>query len=407
MKYSNYFKLFALVLFLAAGMFLQGFAEIHYNNTLSKIVIDEAQNNNFNVNLIFEEQFNGNAFLQKRQNGSYYIYIPDAYEARNGVKVLYRDIKNKPNIKLNVEESVYKKVNDDSSYIKISVDILGNYTIQLFSKTVEQLAENPVKYQFNKNLIIGYILLFLAGLCLLKVILASRKNQKINRGVSSPVYSYITKPSVQPEIETEVEDKKITLPDGLKIPLVKEISIPDTHILPKVNIKKSMKPSEGEAFSCFDLPFVGDKQNEMSAEDIKNTMEQTSLIQKEKLAKITNPIAKARKEADELALPLAEEVLPESKTQENQKNEPELLSELRITPRKGLYLTTLDDTFALFGFVDSNVFLLKKFSDLSQINLQARFYDRQKNGDLYIVKLDSYKAMIEISDTGMKELAVL
>ena len=91
------------------------------------------------------------------------------------------------------------------------------------------------------------------------------------------------------------------------------------------------------------------------------------------------------------------------------KNEPELISALNITPNKGFYLTTAeDDMFALFGFVGDNVFLLKKFVDLSQINLQARYYDRTKNGnEVYIVRLDSYKAMIEISNDGMRETAVL
>ena len=57
------------------------------------------------------------------------------------------------------------------------------------------------------------------------------------------------------------------------------------------------------------------------------------------------------------------------------------------------------------GFINENVFLFKKFSDLSQINLQARYYDRNGNNDIYIVRLDDYKAMIEISDTSMRELA--
>ena len=88
-----------------------------------------------------------------------------------------------------------------------------------------------------------------------------------------------------------------------------------------------------------------------------------------------------------------------------EKDPVELLSVLNITPNKGFYLTNLDDTIALFGFVNNNVFLFDRFKDLSQINLQARFYDRSGNNEIYIVRLDSFKAMIEISDSGMKELA--
>ena len=91
----------------------------------------------------------------------------------------------------------------------------------------------------------------------------------------------------------------------------------------------------------------------------------------------------------------------------NQEKKAELISILNITPNKGFYLTTVDDTMALFGFIGENVFLLQKFADLSQINLQARFYDKNGDNDVFIVRLDSYKAMIEISNDSMKELAVL
>ena len=409
-------------MFLAVGIFSVGFCEVHYQNTLSKIVIDEEMNNNFNVNLVFEEQFNGNAFLQKRHNGSYYIYIPDSYANRNGIKVLYRDINNKHNIKINIEEAPFITENNESSYIKVDVNIIGNYTIQLYSKTIDQYAEEPVSFQYDKyNLICGIILLLAVILLGYILIKASKNNRPKKKYV--PLYSSNTLPSEETEEEeTYIEDREnrefredkssvVSKPIEMTMPVVKDIPLPDNHVLPKVNIKKSMKPSEGESFSCFDIPFAGELENKMSSEEIKNAMKQTSQIQKEKSAKakLTNPITMAKKEAEKLDMPAAEDVFADviKKASESKKNEPELLSELRITPRKGFYLTTIEDTFALFGFVDSNVYLLKKFKDLSQINLQARFYDRQKNGDMYIVKLDSYKAMIEISDTGMKELAVL
>lgn len=94
------------------------------------------------------------------------------------------------------------------------------------------------------------------------------------------------------------------------------------------------------------------------------------------------------------------------KTKTEQKfNNVELISVLNITHNKGFYLTNLEDTIALFGFVNNNVFLFNRFKDLTQINLQARFYDKNGDNDIYIVRLDSFKAMIEISDTSMKELA--
>ena len=146
--------------------------------------------------------------------------------------------------------------------------------------------------------------------------------------------------------------------------------------------------------------------------EFKSTLNQASKILKEKpgLSKLrhTNPInKKSRKDVDELSMPAIEDLIKNEVKREPKEQLPkaELLSVLNITPSKGFYLTTVEDTLALFGFINENVFLLKKFSDLSQINLQARYYDRNGNSDIYIVRLDSYKAMIEISDTSMKELA--
>lgn len=100
-------------------------------------------------------------------------------------------------------------------------------------------------------------------------------------------------------------------------------------------------------------------------------------------------------------------------TEENQKNEednyrPELISELKITQNKGFYLTSAgNNSFALFGYVGEKIFFLQRFNDLNQVNLQARFYDKKGVNDLYIIKLDSYKAMLAVSDTEIKELAVI
>ena len=138
-------------------------------------------------------------------------------------------------------------------------------------------------------------------------------------------------------------------------------------------------------------------------------LKQTSNTLNNRIATIThkhtNPINKiTTNEEHELEIPsVAEFFTPiEPKVE---KDPVELLSVLNITPNKGFYLTNLDDTIALFGFVNNNVFLFDRFKDLSQINLQARFYDRSGNNEIYIVRLDSFKAMIEISDSGMKELA--
>ena len=414
MKFNPIFKIFTLVLLFILGIMVPAFADEIEPNILSRIIVEEPVDNNFNVNLIFEEKFNGNAFLQKRYNGSYDIFIPEAYANRHGVKVIYKDINNKPNIKFNIAESSYIKSNAESSYVKIAVDIIGPYTIQLYSKTIDEIQGEPYSPQFTKYNVMAFLVLLLVIFLLYKAISGARSNgyrfsnmefgrTYIPRSRKIESTDEMEEEEYVPSYLSNNNSMKRNTSNDMTMPMVKDLPLPDERVLPKVNIKKSMKPTEGESFSCFDLPFAGELDNAISSEEMQNTIRQASLAQKEKAAKskTTNPIAKAKEEASELELPIAEPAKVVDK------NQPELLSELRITPRKGFYLTTIGSTFALFGFVDSNVYLLKKFSDLSQINLQARFYDRQKSGDLYIVKLDSYKAMVEISDTGIKELSVL
>ncbi|MBQ9246380.1 hypothetical protein IJ182_08960 [bacterium] len=413
MSFNRIFKLFALALFLFFASVLVSLAETLYQNTISQVVIEEGTDNNFKLNLVFDEKYTGNAFIQKRENGSFYVYIPDTSANKKGVKVLYRNSKDKGIIKLSIEESVYQRQNQDSNYIKLYVDVIGSHSIQLYSKTVEEQALEPPIHSFDKYDIAMICLLVLAGLFIWKLLSVAKRNgynfkNKPNKYISN-ISSIMSRNNlVNNNINTETQYTTSSEPQqGMSIPMANDNLIDDSHVLPKVNMKKSMKSSEGEAFSCFDIPFVNEAEYTSPAMEIKK---QLDALKMDKLSKTTNPISNRKETESEFSLPMVEEIVQKKQEQpkEIKKNEPELLSELRITPRKGFYLTATDDnTFALFGFVDSNVFLLKRFNDLSQINLQARFYDRQQKGDLYIVRLDSYKAMIEISDNGMRELAVL
>ena len=176
-----------------------------------------------------------------------------------------------------------------------------------------------------------------------------------------------------------------------------------------------LKPTWKHAQVEFELPYVEETTNGVNYE-LKSTIRQASKLLKEKpsLVKLrhTNPITRANTTtASGLQMPAAEDVIKPKKktisvpTETKQEASAELLSILNITPNKGFYLTTVEDTLALFGFVNDEVFLFNKFKDLGQINLQARYYDKNGGNDIYIVRLDNYKAMIEISDTSMRELA--
>ena len=310
------------------------------------------------------------------------------YDLFNGFKQNYSNI-----VKVKMEEKPLVRGNSQSNYVRLTVDIKNDYAIRLLAKTEEPKSGIPFLFvNFYSMLIIVSV-----GMILLIIAKSNKNNTKRNKTVSYTHFpsSYLSSP----------QDYIYSRSTGMDIPQQKPI-------LPKVNIKKNLKTADSDSFSCFDIPLVEDTKN--SSYEFKSTLKQTSNLMKEKTAKSkqTNPINRTyAEENSQFSLPVVDDlpVIEKPIIQESKKNEPELISALNITPNKGFYLTTAeDDMFALFGFVGDNVFLLKKFIDLTQINLQARYYDRAQNGnEIYIVRMDSYKAMIEVSNNGMRETAVL
>lgn len=391
MKNNICFKLFTLV-FMFVMFSLSVFASETIPNTLTKIVIEPTENNSFNFNLFFNEKFEGNAFLQKKQQGTYYVFIPDTVMNPKKTKLIYVNKNDKDIVKVGMEEKPFIKDNSESNYVKLTVDIANDYAIRLLAKT-DDGKKGAIPFAFANF----YSLLAIVSLGFISLILfksGKSKNKYKSVSYTHCPQSYLSSP------QDYIYSRSHSTIDNYQ----------QKPILPKVNIKKNLKSADSDSFSCFDIPLV--EEPKQSSYEFKSTLKQTSNLMKEKAAKSkqTNPIQrKYTEENTEFSLPVVED-LPQAKIQQvEEKREPELLSTLNISPNKGFYLTTAqDDTFALFGFVGDNITLLKKFNDLSQINLQARYYDKAENGnDLYIVRMDSYKAMVEISNVGIREMAVL
>lgn len=387
MKCDIFFKLFT-ILFSTILFVSPIFAEVSDSNILSKIIVEQAENNSYRLNLLFNQKFTGNAFIQKGESGNYYVYIPETIIQSNKIKIAYKNRKDKSNIKISIEEKPFIKEDMQSNYVRISVNMKDDYSLRLLAQTAEKeknvFSAAPIKF----NSFIFIVLLAVVIYLFFKMIKMTKSTYRTSYTAFPTGYSLPTKDH---ENNNEYDLQTIK---------------PTT--LPKLNIKKTLKSIDNNSFSCFDIPLVDDTKP--TQDEFKSTLKQTSNLLKEKSAKskLTNPISNNFiEDSSELALPVIEKIKKKEEKAEEKNTTPELLSELHITPTKGFYLTTVDDSFALFGYVGEKVFLLQKFNDLTQINLQARFYDRSANKDMYIVRLDSYKALVEISDEGMKELAVL
>lgn len=395
MKKNFIFNIFTsvLVLFVLA---LQGFAKTD-GNVIQKVIINPPANSTYSLDLLFNQSYKGSAFIQKREPGSYYVFLPET--SLNGKKpnIIFKNKYDKSKINIDFVEKPYVKDNKTSNYVRINVDMADDNSIKLISGLTSDYKTLPLQLE-NFDIFSAIIIAIIAIsiLLVIKIIKQCKKQEQVNY---RPSRSYA---DLKAQTEYLEEIKKVS-----------EQKV-QRAMLPKTNIKNTIKQAEKQSFDCFELPYVEDMPNSNNYE-FKSTLRQASKLLKEKpsLVKLrhTNPITKANNsDVSGLEMPAVEDVIQKKEIKENKikvqkQTNAELLSVLNITPNKGFYLTTVEDTLALFGFINDNVFLFQKFKDLSQINLQARFYDRNGKNDIYIVRLDNYKAMIEISDTSMRELA--
>lgn len=393
MKYNNFFRFFKL-LFVLFVFSIPAFVSAEELNTISRITVEHPIDNKYNLSLFFNEKFNGRAFIQEKETGSYLVFIQDTTVNKDSIKIGYKNKKDKSKIKIQIEDKPIIKNNKQSNYVKLTVNTKDGYSIGLLANTINDI---PIK-KSNKLNVFSLILISLFAFLIFGI-------KKLMKNTNNNNQSYTAFPSKYKDMNKEFS----SIPNSSDSTKEKE-TLFHTAVLEKVNLKKTLKTIDNNSFNCFNFPEPEKTENTQKQSNIefKSTLNQTSKLLKEKTvkSKISNPIKSSKEDLSELKLPLVKEI-EKNKQIKEQTEGPELLSELHITPTKGFYLTTVDDTFALFGFVGEKVYLLKKFNDLSQINLQARFYDSHANNDMYIVRLDSYKAMVEISDTGMKELAVL
>lgn len=377
-----------LKLFVFCFMFilfsLQAFADSSEVNTLSKIIVDRLDDNVFGINIFFDAKYDNNAFVQQKDTGSYYVFIPDTAMSKRKTAVIYKNSRDKSKIKVSVEQKPFLKDEVKSSYIRLSVDVAPDYSIKILSSTMDKFSDyNSSHSFFNLTTFFALLLIFSGIFILLKIVMMS-KTYKDTQSYTAYPAGYIN-----------YDDN-----NSLSVPKDADSAMS----IPKLPLRNNLKASDAKSFSCFDI--LGGKDGKISISDYKSVMAKTASNVKEKNSKQTNPINRNFiEDGSEFVLPAVEDI--NKKEKEQAKNEPELLSVLNLAPNKGFYLTTVEDAFGLFGFVNDNVFLLKKFNDLSQINLQARFYDRNIDKDVYIVRMDSYKAMVEISDSAVQELAVL
>lgn len=176
------------------------------------------------------------------------------------------------------------------------------------------------------------------------------------------------------------------------------ISTPKTPVAqigkPKVKAAEPVN-EKGYSMATIDEFFaLTDDQRKVTApEELSNkvagslaNIKSSTKIEKATPKKMTNPISQLK-----------------SDTKENYINGLIVKSGFNIDKEKGFYLVNLDGEMALIGRIKEEVFVLKKFDRPVEKPLQVR----QDNPNIYMVKTDGFRSLVEVSDNKMGVLIEL
>lgn len=82
-------------------------------------------------------------------------------------------------------------------------------------------------------------------------------------------------------------------------------------------------------------------------------------------------------------------------------------SEFNIDDDKGFYLIDFEDTTALVGHIEDEIFVLKRFDQKIDAPLQARLDQKNGNSTNYMTKVGSFRGLVEVTPENMNLLIEL
>ena len=81
-----------------------------------------------------------------------------------------------------------------------------------------------------------------------------------------------------------------------------------------------------------------------------------------------------------------------------------MLTEVKISDSKGMYLVNYDNFSSLVGHIDDNYFVIKKFDDVVNSRIILKETEKLKDATRYLVRVGRNKMVVEVSETSMNRL---
>lgn len=385
----------------------------NYKSFLNQIEIKKETANRYSINLLFESGYEEPLNIVEKDKNIYTIILPET-------KKMYKNFNtintNNEKIQIQVEEHPYIDKTINNGYVKILIKTTGN--IKLKANAINKLA--LPKKQTEKTQITP-------AANTKKAIEATQEIAKTNpqEQTQEIIKSKESPTSVQNNPKANIGE--IT-PDNAIIP--KEITkVQPTELkrsLPKFNLFETvLKTSLLLAIILITFGKVKELVKEMSEKETiplsNKKFSSTATAKpkfktefdklKEKENKLNNIFSlddemrsKIKLIKDAANTPSDKQVTVEIKMsveEKNINNSPTLISNTKIDTNKGFYLVDYEGETALIGYIGDEIFIINKFKKLNNCNLRMRLNEKNTNKSTYIVKLDNYKALIEVCEDKM------
>lgn len=150
-----------------------------------------------------------------------------------------------------------------------------------------------------------------------------------------------------------------------------------------------------------------DDEHEMSIDELFGEDENDAAIRSLEVEKVEKVVT-----ADEFLDETTDgSVYPSSYTVQQKEDElvkDELVkSSFAIDNTKGFYLVDVEGTTALVGYIGEEIFVLKQFEDVTRGLIQARLNEKKSGSSTFLVKINGFKAVVEVTANNMSLLIEL
>lgn len=360
----------------------------YYKNFLNTIEIKKESLNKYSVNLKFNHNYSEPLAIQQKGKNLYSIVLPETKKSGNSFNII-KD-KNADKITMQIAEYPYLDQSIDNGYVKIILKTQGNISLTATTpaKTLEenQTVETPKK-DYTQKTITKTLVAQKPAETAIKAPIKSKQEVQAPIKEITPVITDTTG-IVEQQAEKQVQKPKRTnLFDfiiGLSLCLLTILIVGR-----KIKHKLKQQPSNDRFFIEPSKPFE-------QAQDTGFKNEFKRLQEKEKeINKITSVEDEI---GNKIKLIKGAKIIEK---EEPKPSQPDLVSNIPIDRNKGFYLVNVEGKTALIGYINDEIFIINRFNDIKDTNLQTRLNEKQKDKSTYIVRLGDYKALIEVSNDNM------